>query len=72
MSYTPTPADEAKLKFWRKDGRWHCAIPRDDTATQAGFSWKTHGRVGHGETKADALNDWLTTWRCAEFVADIY
>lgn len=72
MSYAPTPADEAALKFWRKDGRWHCAIPRDDFATRAGFGWKTHGCVGHGETKASALAEWRINWRCAAFVADIY
>lgn len=65
-------AEESQLRFWREDGRWWCAIPRDDFATQHGFDWKHYGLIGCGATKEGALDDWRIWKRCSDLVADIY
>jgi hypothetical protein len=63
---------EPQLRFWRENGKWFCAIPRDDWATQLGFDWKHYGLIGHGSTKEAALRDWESWKRCSDLVADIY
>ena len=60
------------LRFWRVKGRWHCAVPRDDFATRAGFSWRTNGLIGRGNTKQEAIEDWESWKRASDLVADIY
>lgn len=60
------------LKYWKKDEKWHCAVPRDDFATRQGLSWKTHGLIGIGKTKEAATQDWESWKRCSDLVADIY
>lgn len=64
--------DASKLRFWKDAGRWCCAVPRDDIATQAGFDWKQYGLIGRGATRKEALDDWKLWKRAADFVADIY
>lgn len=64
--------NEAALVYWKKEGLWHCAVPRDDIATQNGFSWKQYGLIGRGDTKQKALDDWKSWQRASDFVADIY
>lgn len=60
------------LRFWRVAGKWHCAVPRDDIATQAGMSWREYGLIGRGTTKQKAIEDWESWMRASRFAADIY
>ena len=60
------------LRFWKEKGKWHCAVPRDDFATRAGLSWKTHGLIGRGKTQKAATEDWEAWIRASDFVSDIY
>jgi hypothetical protein len=60
------------LRFWRVEGKWHCAVPRDDIATKNGFDWKNYGLIGRGDTKQAAIEDWENWKRCSDFVASIY
>ncbi len=63
---------DVRLKYWKTDAGWACAIPRDDDATQRGFHWKEYGHIGHGKTQKLALADW-ESWKVAnDFVASIY
>ena len=73
MKYIPREQwTKEHLRFWRVDGRWHCAVPRDDIATRNGFGWREYGLVGRGSTKQKAIEDWECSKRASDFVADIY
>jgi hypothetical protein len=63
---------ENKLHYWKEDGKWHCAIPRDDFATRHGFDWKHYGLIGRGKTKKQATEDWEKWQRAQEIVNFIY
>lgn len=60
------------LSYWKKDNKWYCAVPREDWATKMGLSWKTHGLIGSGKTKKEALEDWQRWKVAADLVSDIY
>jgi len=72
VSYEATDAEIQQLVYWKVKGKVHCAIPRDDIATRAGFHWKEYGLIGRGKTKREALKDWMSWKRCSNLVADIY
>ena len=61
---------KSKLRFWKENGKWHCAIPRNDWFTQNGFYWKTHGLIGIGDTKEESERDWKAWREAADIVAD--
>lgn len=60
------------LKYWREGTDWCCAVPRNDFATQKGFSWKKYGIIGKGKTRKDAMKDWESWLKASNLVADIY
>lgn len=64
--------EDEKVRFWCEGGLWHCAVPRDDFATQHGFTWKRYGLIGRGATQTAALADWKHWQLCSKFVASIY
>lgn len=73
MKYVPQDQwTREHLTYWKEKNKWHCAVPRDDFATQAGLSWKKFGLIGRGKTKEDAAQDWESWKRASDFVADIY
>lgn len=60
------------LYHWKEGAIFHCAVPRDDIATQAGMSWKKFGLIGQGKTKKAAIEDWEKWIAASDFVADIF
>jgi hypothetical protein len=59
-------------QHWWADGYWRCTVPRNDFATQRGFSWRKYGVIGHGKTPRLAFMDWQAFRRTADLVNDIY
>lgn len=64
--------DAIGLRFWLEGGEWRCAIPRNDHATQNGFSWRRFGLIGRGATREAAFDDWRLWKRASDFVASVY
>lgn len=60
------------LSYWKEKDKWACAVPRDDSATKQGLSWKKFGLIGRGDSKEAAAKDWESWIRAADVVSDIY
>lgn len=60
-----------KTRFWFADGLWHCAVPRKPNELDRimNASWKTHGMIGRGKTRAQAKEDW-EQWQRAFYVVE--
>ncbi len=75
MKKIPTIPQEAwnttHLRYWKENGKWCCAVPRDDFATKNGFDWKSYGLIGRGSSQTEAMRDWESWKRCSDLVADI-
>lgn len=64
---------EGELAYWKADGGWRCARPKEARfAHQKEDWWKHSGLRGFGTTKEEALEDLMAWEWAAEILRSIY